>query len=223
MHFRQENSPSTDYGTLFLYQTSFLVHTWFICSLRVSAVSSTVRLPWSVNSSVRRPFFAFSRPGHSCLSYGFRHTLPRIRIAPVNQTVLAHIVLLWLSASSPWSKHRVIICSLHQLWIALCISFANCFHLNSSFVNIKNILTPSGRTKTKLDNKRKSTHPSPDECYLRVSSLLSLQESFMSAEYLFVRFPYSAIITRGLNPCNKEGKHLLLERHFSFVILIPPS
>ena len=41
----------------------------------------------------------------------------------------------------------------------------------------------------------------------------------MSAEYLFVRFPYSAIITRGLNPRNKEGKHLLLERHFSFVIL----
>ena len=62
--------------------------------------------------SVRRPFFAFSRPGHSCLSYGFRHTLPCIRIAPVSQTVLSHIVLLWLSASSPWSKHRVIICSL---------------------------------------------------------------------------------------------------------------
>ena len=38
-HFRQENSPSTDYGTLFLYQNSFLVRTWFICSLRVSAVS----------------------------------------------------------------------------------------------------------------------------------------------------------------------------------------
>ena len=45
----------------------------------------------------------------------------------------------------------------------------------------------------------------------------------MSAEYFFVGFPYSAIITRGINPCNKEGKHLLLERHFSFVILIPPS
>ena len=83
----------------------------------------------------------------------------------------------------------------------------------------KYILTPFGRTKTKLDNKRKSTHPSLDGCYLCVSSLLSLQESFMSAEYFFVRFPYSAIITRGLDPCNKEGKHLLLERHFSFVIL----
>ena len=27
MHFRQENSPSTDYETLFLYQNFFLVHT----------------------------------------------------------------------------------------------------------------------------------------------------------------------------------------------------
>ena len=91
--FSSTTFPSTDYGTLFLYQNSFLVRIWFICSLRVSAVSLTVRSPWSVNSSVRRPFFAFSRPGHRCLSYGFRHTLPRIRIAPVNQTVLAHIVL----------------------------------------------------------------------------------------------------------------------------------
>lgn len=50
MHFRQENSPPTDYGTLFLYQNSFLVRTWFICSLRVSAVSLTVRSPWSVTA-----------------------------------------------------------------------------------------------------------------------------------------------------------------------------
>ena len=39
------------------------------------------------------------------------------------------------------------------------------FIFNSSFINIKYILTPCGRTKTKLaDNKRKSTHPSRDGC-----------------------------------------------------------
>ena len=39
----------------------------------------------------------------------------------------------------------------------------------------------------------------------------------------FVRFLYSAILTRGLDPCNEESKHLLLERQLSFIILIPPS
>ena len=45
----------------------------------------------------------------------------------------------------------------------------------------------------------------------------------MTAEYetvhFFVGFPYSAILTRGRDPCNEEGIHLLLERQFSFVIL----
>ena len=45
----------------------------------------------------------------------------------------------------------------------------------------------------------------------------------MTAEYdavhFFVRFLYSAILAIGLDPCNEESKHLLLERHFSFVIL----
>ena len=75
-----------------LYQNSFLAQSY--CSLRVSAVSWQSDHPAICLSSVRRPFFAFSRPGHGCLSYGFRHTLPRIRIAPVNQTVLAHIVFV---------------------------------------------------------------------------------------------------------------------------------
>ena len=45
----------------------------------------------------------------------------------------------------------------------------------------------------------------------------------MTAEYdavhFFVRFLYSAILTRGLDPCNEESKHLLLERQLSFIIL----
>ena len=45
----------------------------------------------------------------------------------------------------------------------------------------------------------------------------------MTAEYdavnFIVRFLYSAILTRGLGPCNEESKHLLLERQLSFVIL----
>ena len=49
----------------------------------------------------------------------------------------------------------------------------------------------------------------------------------MTVEYdavqFFARFLYSAILTRGLDPCNEESKHLLLERQLSFVILIPPS
>ena len=44
----------------------------------------------------------------------------------------------------------------------------------------------------------------------------------MSAGYdtvhFFVRFLYSAILTRGLGPCNEESKHLLLERQLSFII-----
>ena len=59
MHFRQENSPPTDYGTLFLYQNSFLVRTWFICSLRASAVSLTVRSPWSV-TALSTALFSFT-------------------------------------------------------------------------------------------------------------------------------------------------------------------
>ena len=61
-HFRQENSPPTDYGTLFLYQKSFLVRTGFICSLRVSTVSLTVRSPWSV-TALSTAHFRSQQPG----------------------------------------------------------------------------------------------------------------------------------------------------------------
>ena len=79
-HFRQENSPSTDYGTLFLYQKSFLVRTWFICSLRVSAVSLTVRSLWSVRLCLP-PIFVHSSLGLCCISHHLQRSWTAARIA----------------------------------------------------------------------------------------------------------------------------------------------
>lgn len=127
MHFRQENSPPTDYGTLFLYQNSFLVRTWFICSLRVSAVSLTVRSPWSV-TVLSTALFLFTAVRDSAVYRTISNTVGLQREwRYCDRFLLVHIVLFWLSAFSPWSKLWVIIWSMLRFRTTLHIPFANVF------------------------------------------------------------------------------------------------
>ena len=100
-----------------LYQNSFLVRTQCYCSLRASAVSWQSDHPAICLSSVCR-LLLFAADQVSSAVYRIWST-PGIakRRALLRPVSFDHIVLFWLSASTPWSKHRVIIYSMLQYWI----------------------------------------------------------------------------------------------------------
>ena len=109
-----------------LYQNSFLVQSY--CSLRVSAVRWQSDHPAICLSSVCR-LLLFTVDQVSSAVYRIWST-PGIakRRALLRPVSFDHIVLFWLSASSLWSKPRVIICSMLQSLITLYIS---CVHSSS--------------------------------------------------------------------------------------------
>ena len=150
-------------GTLFLCtKIPFWHRATAALEYRLSVDSQTTVI---CNQPCPPPASVRSRPGFVCR---ISHLIRSWDRQAKGFTVTGFSITLfsfWLSASSPWSKHRVIICSLRQLWITRHISFADCFHLNSSFVNIKNIFWTSLEvTKTKQTTNEKSTHPSLDGC-----------------------------------------------------------
>ena len=169
MHFRQEKSPSTDYGTLFLYQKSFLVRTWFICSLRVSAVSLTVRSPWSV-TALSAALFSFTAVREPAVYRTISNTVGLQRELRYCDRLL--LVTLFCFDCQPFRLGQNSGQSFDQCFVfGLPFTFLlqTCFlHLNSSFINARytpifsasteNIFWTSFEvTKTKLtDNKRKA-------------------------------------------------------------------
>ena len=112
--FRQENSPSTNYGFL------------------------TVRSPWSV-TALSAAHFRSQQPG----------TLLYIAQSPTFSASCANCV----TVTSSFRSHCFAFPISHSS------SFEFLLHKYKKY-----ILTPTGRTKTKLADKRKSTHPSSDGC-----------------------------------------------------------
>ena len=102
MHFRQEISPSTDYG---FWQSDH---------------RDLLRL-------CQPPIFVHSGLGLCCISHHLQHSWTAARMALLWPVPFGHIVLFWLSAFSPWSKLRVIIWSMLRFRTTLHIPFANVF------------------------------------------------------------------------------------------------